>query len=234
MSQKPEVQSIKIGSFNKKKPSNSNISNIDENKVEIKSTDEQLSKTVTPTSEPRSKKSIKQSENDVDMAKNKDTKLTSTDNDKRSHYCYILRNHHDPDKNRTYNGYTVDPVKRIRQHNQEIKGGAKYTKVWGEQSWEIYVVIKGFPDHHNALQCEWRIKHPAPKRVRPARYNSPEGRVVGLSEILQLKRWTSKSTVDVSDLNLDIWIVKEFSHLLVNLPKNITLHAVDKIDLTII
>ena len=42
-------------------------------------------------------------------------------NDKKKineHYCYILRNKHDPDINRTYNGYTVNPVRRIRQHNQ--------------------------------------------------------------------------------------------------------------------
>ena len=74
----------------------------------------------------------------------------------KSHYCYILRNSYEPDKNRTYNGYTVNPSKRIRQHNQEIKGGAIYTKSWGNKSWEIYVLITGFPDHHNALQCEWK------------------------------------------------------------------------------
>ena len=151
---------------------------------------------------------------------------------KSAHYCYILQNHHNPDLNRTYNGYTVNPSKRIRQHNQEIKGGAKYTRIWGNKSWEMIVLIKGFPDHRNALQCEWKIKHPAPKKNRPHRYNSPGGRILGLNEILHINKWTSKSTFMVSDLRLEIWILKSFSHILTDLPESITLHVVNKIDLS--
>lgn len=147
------------------------------------------------------------------------------------HYCYVLRNSHDPDKNRTYNGYTVDPKKRIRQHNQEIKGGARYTKKWGNKSWEIYALIRGFPDRVNALQCEWKIKHPAPKRRRPVRYNSPKGRIVGLNEVLALDYWTSQSIHSNDTLNLDIWIVREYSDLLTNNPNNFNVHIVDQIDL---
>jgi predicted GIY-YIG superfamily endonuclease len=163
-----------------------------------------------------------QSEDDTDI---------KTVSNGRNHYCYILRTNHEPDKNKTYNGYTVDPHRRIRQHNQEIKGGAKYTKKWGDKSWEMYALLKGFPDHHSALQCEWRIKHPARKKVRPKRYNSPEGRIKGLNEILKMNRWTSKSTVDVCDMNLELWIVEEFSHLITDLPENIQLYVVDSIDL---
>lgn len=149
----------------------------------------------------------------------------------KKHYCYLLRNKHEPDKNRTYNGYTVDPVHRIRQHNQEIKGGAIYTKKYGARTWEIYALLKGFPDKHNAQQCEWRIKHPAKKRIRPNRYNSPAGRIVGLNEILKLEKWTNNSTIHVNDLNLDLFIVKEFEHLLTDIPPNINVNSVDRIDL---
>ena len=148
----------------------------------------------------------------------------------KSHYCYILRNSYEPDKNRTYNGYTVNPSKRIRQHNQEIKGGAIYTKSWGNKSWEIYVLITGFPDHHNALQCEWKIKHPAKKRTRPQKYNSPSGRIQGLNEILQHDKWTSKSEIESKDLKLKIWIVNEYFHLLTNIPPNIEVISVPFID----
>jgi predicted GIY-YIG superfamily endonuclease len=149
-----------------------------------------------------------------------------------NHYCYILRNTYEPDKNRTYNGYTNNPEKRIRQHNQELKGGAVYTKNWGNKSWEIYVLIKGFPDNHNALQCEWRIKHPVNKKVRPKTYNSPDGRVKGLNEILKLQKWTNQSVHDTKDLNLEIWILKEYTYLLKDVPKNIKINIVDDIDLT--
>ena len=147
-----------------------------------------------------------------------------------SHYCYILKNSDDLSINRTYNGYTVDPKKRLRQHNQELKGGAIYTKKYGNKTWEMYVLIKGFPDVHNALQCEWHIKHPAPKRSRPAKYNSPSGRVTGLNEILKMDMWTSKSTVCITDINLEIWIIREYAHLLTDLPDNVTVHEVDNID----
>jgi predicted GIY-YIG superfamily endonuclease len=149
----------------------------------------------------------------------------------KSYYCYILRNSHESDKNRTYNGYTVNPSKRIRQHNQEIKGGAIYTKSWGNKSWEIYVLITGFPDHHNALQCEWKIKHPARKRLRPQKYNSPSGRIQGLNEILHLDKWTNKSEIEIKDLKLKIWIVNEYYNLLTNIPSNIEVISVPFIDL---
>ena len=149
-------------------------------------------------------------------------------NDK-NHYCYILRNNYEPDKNRTYNGYTVDPCRRIRQHNQEIKGGAIYTKTWGNKSWEFCAILKGFPDHHNALQCEWRIKHPARKRKRHNQYNSPFGRIVGLNEILQREFWTESSTIRVSELNLELFVLKEYSDALTNVPPNIKITIVDKI-----
>lgn len=154
--------------------------------------------------------------------------------DNTTHYCYLLRNRHEPHKNRTYNGYTVNPQKRIRQHNQEIKGGAIYTKKWGNKSWEYIALIKGFPDKHNALQCEWRIKHPAPKKVRPAKYNSPDGRIIGLNEILHMNQWTSKSDKCVSNLALEIWILRDYSHLLIDIPNNIKVNIVDIIDPNII
>lgn len=148
------------------------------------------------------------------------------------HYCYILRNSDSQHFNRTYNGYTVNPTRRIRQHNQEIKGGAKYTRMWGNKNWEIYAILKGFPDRKCALQCEWRIKHPVKCKTRPRIYNSPEGRILGLNEILKMEQWTTKSVSKTSDLNLELWIVKDFSHCLTDLPPNITVHIVDEIDLT--
>ncbi len=149
-----------------------------------------------------------------------------------SHYCYILRNTDNNDNTKTYNGYTVNPIKRIRQHNQEIKGGAKYTAKWGCKSWQIYVIIKGFPDIHNAMQCEWRIKHPTNKKIRPAKYNTPEGRIKALNEILKCTKWTNNTTINISELSLELWILTKYSHLLCDIPNNIKINIVDNIDLT--
>jgi len=40
-----------------------------------------------------------------------------------SFYCYMLYT----SKNQTYIGATVDPDRRLRQHNKELSGGARAT-----------------------------------------------------------------------------------------------------------
>ena len=50
--------------------------------------------------------------------------------------------------NLSYIGMTNDFMNRIRQHNQEIKGGAKYTK---ERIGESICIIDGFPDMRSGV-----------------------------------------------------------------------------------
>ena len=70
-------------------------------------------------------------------------------------FCYLLRNKNLDYRNLTYNGSTNDPKRRLRQHNKEIKGGAKFTSRTNG-GWEFYCLMVGFPNHVNTLQCEWR------------------------------------------------------------------------------
>ena len=55
------------------------------------------------------------------------------------HYVYIL---YSVENERTYVGYTVNPVRRILQHNGVLKGGAKYTSAFGP--WVLFCLIEGF------------------------------------------------------------------------------------------
>lgn len=145
------------------------------------------------------------------------------------HYCYILKT----PSNKTYNGFTVNPVRRLRQHNQELKGGAKYTKQYGNKDWEMFVLIGGFPDSQNALQCEWRIKHPDKKRRINQKYMSPLGRIRGLNEILKTEQWTSSTTISSNALVLTIWITAEYANKLdlTDIKPFVNLVIVDKLDL---
>jgi structure-specific endonuclease subunit SLX1 len=42
-------------------------------------------------------------------------------------FCYLLKSVNEKYKGDTYIGFTDDPIKRLRQHNGQIKGGAKKT-----------------------------------------------------------------------------------------------------------
>ncbi len=94
------------------------------------------------------------------------------------HNVYILK---EINGNRTYVGYTVNLERRIRQHNGEIKGGAKYTR---GKKWEYFAYISNFPDKIIALQCEWKLKH-------SNKIPSIKGRIEGIKSILSMEKYNS-------------------------------------------
>jgi predicted GIY-YIG superfamily endonuclease len=155
--------------------------------------------------------------------------LTHIKIERMTWFCYILRNTDERWKHQTYNGSTNNPVRRLRQHNEEISGGARATHGKGG-AWEIYALVSGFPDHVNALSCEWRIKHPNGKPGRrDPKYSGERGRIVGLREVLELTHWTKQCVVENSCMDLHVWIVEEYSELMLGLPTNVTVHVVDSI-----
>ena len=68
-----------------------------------------------------------------------------------SFFCYLLYS----GSAKTYIGATVDPNRRLRQHNGELVGGARRTS--GLQ-WKRALYVGGFPDWTAALQFEWSWK----------------------------------------------------------------------------
>lgn len=87
----------------------------------------------------------------------------------------------------TYAGVSPDPVRRLRQHNGEIKGGAKYTTGKG-CGWEHICLVSGFKDKIQAMQFEWAVKHVAPRNA-----GGLQMRIKKLYTVLNSERWTSKS-----------------------------------------
>ena len=106
-----------------------------------------------------------------------------------SFYVYLLVS----TQNATYVGATVDLERRLRQHNQEIKGGARATgsKVAQGEIWTRAAHVAGFPDWPAALQFEWRWKQLS--RKLPAKMFPLERRIKALHELLKLERPTSKA-----------------------------------------
>lgn len=96
--------------------------------------------------------------------------------------------------NSTYIGATVDLEKRLRQHNQEIKGGARMTgaKVKKGESWNRVMYVSGFPNWQSALQFEWRWKQIS--RMRRINNITPiQNRICALSNLFNLDKPTTNS-----------------------------------------
>jgi predicted GIY-YIG superfamily endonuclease len=77
----------------------------------------------------------------------------------RPWWVYVLSNER---RHCTYVGATVDPQRRLRQHNGEIVGGARYTTSRAP-GWSIDAVV-GPLDKINCLRLEWRVKHATRRR----------------------------------------------------------------------
>lgn len=140
------------------------------------------------------------------------------------YYCYILRNINPLYINLTYNGITNNLLRRLRQHNGEITGGAKYTKNKGP--WEYYVIIHGFVNKNEALSCEWRIKHPTNKK-RLQCHCGQIGRIKSLNLILNLEKWTNKTKIINTNNNYFIYISDDMNiYLDKKFNNNITIYPI--------
>jgi len=95
--------------------------------------------------------------------------------------------------NSTYVGATINLEKRLRQHNKEIKGGARATSIKVEQGeiWERACYIEGFPDWQAALQFEWRWKQIS-RKLQPELFPLKR-RMMALKKLLELESSTSKA-----------------------------------------
>jgi len=71
-------------------------------------------------------------------------------------YCYLLVS-----DNKTYVGATIDPDRRLQQHNGLLSGGAKATK---GHIWKRVCLVGTFPEERDALQFEWKWKNISKKQ----------------------------------------------------------------------
>ena len=133
---------------------------------------------------------------------------------------YILYNEYNNYK-KTYSGMTNNFDRRIKQHNNKLKGGAKYTtnfiKQYPESEWKLLCLIEGFESKSEAMKAEWRIKHPTNQKRRSNKFNGPDGRLLALKYILDnSEKWTNSSQ-NIKEQNLKLTLNENFdTNLIIN------------------
>jgi len=124
-------------------------------------------------------KKVPEEKEKKDEKKDKPNKLD------KKYYCYFLGQ---PDNwcGQTYNGYTVNLQRRLRQHNGEIKGGAYATTKKGPGAWTLIAVMTCETwNNIDAMKCEWNCRYPTRKKPRPRCYAGAKGRISSLVEVFK-------------------------------------------------
>jgi len=137
-------------------------------------------------------------------------------NKHNSYYCYFL-GQHDNWNGQTYNGYTTNLQRRLRQHNGEIKGGAWATTAKDNGAWSFIAVLtsSSWNSISRAMACEWNCRYPTRKKPRPKIYAGSQGRINSLIEIFKHIK---------DDIHLYIHPVFYQQALTLNLPPHVTIH----------
>lgn len=129
--------------------------------------------------------------------------------DKDFYVVYLIHNN-----NKTYVGMSNDPIRRLRQHNQEIKGGARYTCAAGP-GWHHVLFVEGFDDKISAMQFEWAVKHQPPRNAHGV-FN----RIQKIIKVLNKSHWTSNARPS-SEFHLKLVLFEDVDMGPMELPENV-------------
>jgi len=121
-----------------------------------------------------------------DVAEEADVEVSSKTTKETKYYCYFLGQHNNW-TGQTYNGYTVNLSRRLRQHNGEIKGGAWATTAKDKGAWSFIAALTSdsWASVSRAMACEWNCRYPTRKKPRPKIFAGAKGRINSLIEIFK-------------------------------------------------
>ncbi len=100
-------------------------------------------------------------------------------------HCYLIQN---ATETKTYVGSTVNIKKRLRQHNGEICGGAKYT---AGDCWKPAILLSGFTSWSQTLRFEFIWKHLRVAGIKSGRHTRGlQKRLELLEYLLAKEEWS--------------------------------------------
>lgn len=135
--------------------------------------------------------------------------MIQNENTYKMYVVYLIQN-----GNKTYVGMSNDPIRRLRQHNQEIRGGAKYTCAAGP-GWRHVLFVEGFDDKISAMQFEYAVKHEPPIKA-----HGVANRIQKIIRVLKKLQWTSNARPS-SEFNLKFVLFQDVDLDLLDLPENV-------------
>lgn len=115
--------------------------------------------------------------------------------------CYLLRSR--PHPSRSYVGFTVDPARRIRQHNGDVSAGGAH-RTTKNRPWDMLALVHGFISSTQAMQFEWAWQNPhktkalklhalRPKAIplrKQTQHSTTTERVAALAALLSVPPWS--------------------------------------------
>ncbi|KAJ8748703.1 hypothetical protein K2173_011251 [Erythroxylum novogranatense] len=121
----------------------------------------------------------------------------------RSWCVYLLLSTNSPIK--TYVGVTTNFTRRLKQHNGELKGGARASRAG--RPWVCASIIRGFIDRSQAFAFESKWKFWSRKLPRKRANNGTKEQSLKCPDLLLLHRQTAldrvKASLDCSNLEIE-------------------------------
>jgi len=74
-------------------------------------------------------------------------------------HCYLLGSLDPKHPMKSYVGFTVDPHRRLRQHNGILKSGGAWKTKRSGRPWRFVCIVYGFDSQRTSLQFEWAWQH---------------------------------------------------------------------------
>lgn len=106
--------------------------------------------------------------------------------------CYCIEQE---ESRRTYVGYTVNFQRRLRQHNRELVGGAKYTH---SGTWHARWIVTGFKAKNRAMSFEWNWKNKT-RRCKLRKLSPIEKRRYAAVQLLRQERFADLRLIEINE-----------------------------------